>query len=133
MPHKANQITNAPEGVERACEITKHLFQHARGQHETDAETIDAIARQSRLSPAAIRRFIQPSRRPKDVSLSVWQRLLGAYRRYLQRELAALEAEIRTLEFLDSDDRALCAVLDQAKALVHRIEMVAAPHDDRTE
>jgi hypothetical protein len=133
MPHKANQFETPASGVERACEIAKHLVKQARGHHDTDADALREIARHTRLSPAALRRFVQPSRRPKDLPLSVWQRLLGAYRRYLQRELAALEAEIRTLEFLDPDDRALRACLDKAKDLVARIEMAAEPHDDRTE
>lgn len=126
MPHIKHQIVNpTPTGVERACHIARNLFNHARGNYETDAATVDAVARQSRLTPAVLRRFLQPSRRPKDVSLGVWSRLVGAYRRHLARELMALQDEIDRLDALEPDDVALQALLHKARALVVEAETAA--------
>lgn len=125
MPHIRNRNLHGPTSVERACDITKNLFNAARGQHATDTETVNAIARQAQLSPAAVRRFLQPSRHPKDVSLGVWGKLVSAYRRYLERQLGALETEIARLEHLDPDDGAILDLLDAAKALVGKIEAAA--------
>lgn len=133
MPHTTHHFEDTPSGVERACQIARQLFNHARGNYDTDQQTVDAVARHARLSPATVRRFIQPSRRPKDVSLGVWGRLLGAYRRYLERELASLEDEIDRLRFLDPDDRAIQDLLHQAEALVSEIEAAAAPVPPRSE
>lgn len=125
MPNAKHHFEEAPTAVERACQIARSLFQHARGNYDNDQQTIAAVARHARLTPAAFRRFIQPSRKPKDVSFTVWQRLLGSYRRYLVRELAALQDEIDRLEHLDPDDAALAALLDKARTLVVEVEAAA--------
>lgn len=125
MPNQRYRFSDGPSSVERACEITKNLFNAARGNYATDTETVTAIARKAQLSPAAVRRFLQPSRRPKDVSLGVWGKLLAAYRGYLERQLATLQAEIHRLEHLDPSDGAILDLLDDAKALVIKIEMAA--------
>lgn len=129
MPNTKDPLPYHPPstGVDRACEIAKSFFNHCRGFHDTDADTVRAIARRSHLTVAEIRQLLQPSRRPKDVRLGVWGRLLGAYRRHLERELAALNAEIIRLEALDPDERAVAALLDKAKALVSEIEAAAPP------
>lgn len=123
MPKQQYQISNGgpPSGVERACEIAKALFQQARGQHETDQQTVDAIARRAQLSPSVVRRFLQPSRRPKDVSLGIWTRLVRAYHRLLNQQLEELKLEILRLEALDPDGRALLGLLDKAKAIESKI------------
>ena len=126
MPNSQYRNLHGPTSVERACDITKNLFNAARGNHATDTETVNAIARQAQLSPAAVRRFLQPSRRPKDVSLGVWGKLLAAYRRYLERQLAAIKLEIVRVEALDPDDGAILDLLDEAKNLVARIEAAAS-------
>ena len=126
MPNSQYRNLHGPTSVERACDITKNLFNAARGNHATDTETVNAIARQAQLSPAAVRRFLQPSRRPKDVSLGVWGKLLAAYRRYLARQLAAIKLEIVRVEALDPDDGAILDLLDEAKNLVARIEAAAS-------
>lgn len=133
MPNEQYRILHGPEPVERACEITKSLFNAARGNHATDTETVVAIARKAQLSPAAVRKFLQPSRRPKDVSVGVYSRLRAAYRRSLERQLDALKLEIVRVEALDPDDGALLDLLDDAKALVSKIEAVAPalPPTDR--
>lgn len=125
MRNSQYRISHGADGVERASEIAKSLFNTARGNYETDQQTVAAIARQAQLTPAAVRRFLQPSRRPKDVSLTVWARLVSAYRRYLEQRLAALQTEIARVDALDTDDRALGDLLDEAKALVSRIEAAA--------
>lgn len=131
MSKPQNQFSHRPSGppaasgVERACDITRSLFNAARGSYQNDAETIQSIAERARLTPAVVRRFLQPSRRPKDVSLGVWQRLVFAYRRLLNQQLQALETEIHRLEALDPHDGAIRALLDDAKALVRKIESAA--------
>lgn len=125
MPHAKHQNLHTPTGVERACEIAKSLINHARGNYETDSQTVDAVARKARITPAVLRRFLQPSRRPKDVSLSIWQRLVAAYRRHLELELAALQDEIDRLAYLEPDDAAMESLLGKARALCREIEAAA--------
>lgn len=129
MPHKSDPFWHHPPStVERACDIARSLFNHARGHHDTDAATVRTIARRAHLTPAEVRRLLQPSRRPKDVRLGVWQRLLGAYRAYLQRELVDLQNEIARLDHLEPDDAALQDLLHQARALCREIEAAAPRH-----
>ena len=132
MPNTKYRNLHGPTSVERACDITKSLFNAARGNHATDTETVNAIARAAQLSPAAVRRFLQPSRHPKDVSLGVWGKLVATYRRYLERQLSALEAEIARLEHLDPDDGAILDLLDDAKNLVSKVEALAPPPGPRS-
>lgn len=127
MPKNISHFDTPPSGVDRACHIARSLFQHCRGQHDTDADTIRTIARQSKLSPATLRRFLQPSRRPKDVSLGIWDRLVGAYRRHLARELAALEDEISRLRYLDPADAAAEELLHKAEAIADQIRAALPP------
>lgn len=135
MPNIRYRNLHGPTSVERACEITRNLFNAARGNYATDTETVSAIARKAQLSPAAVRRFLQPSRHPKDVSLGVWSKLLAAYRRYLEHQLAALQAEVSRLEHLDPDDDALCRLVDEAKDLARKAEAIAekVPAGKRTD
>lgn len=133
MPNKISHFDTPPSGVDRACQIARNLFNHARGNHETDADAINAIAHQSRLTPAALRRFLQPSRKPKDVSLGVWGRLVGAYRRYLQRELAELQLEIDRLAHLDPDDGALLSLLSETESLQRQIRDALPPEPSGTD
>lgn len=125
MPNDRYQNLHGPTSVERACDVTRNLFNAARGNYATDTETVNAIARKAQLSPASVRKFLQPSRRPKDVTLAVWAKLRTAYRRYLEQQLAALQGEIARLEHLDPDDGAILDLLDDAKALVSKIEAAA--------
>ena len=130
MPNvKAHFSHNGPEisGVERASQIAKQLFYIERGKHENDQQCINAIARQSQLAPSIIRRFLLPSRAPKEVGFSVWTRLRTAYRRQLERQLHKLEDEIARLEHLEPDDVAVLSLLCNAKALVSEIEALAGP------
>lgn len=127
------QVVNRPvDAVERAESIVQLMYRAARGSYETDRQTVQAIARQAQLSPGVVRRFLQPSRRPKDVSLTVWTRLVDAYRRLLQRQLDGVRAEISRIEALQRNghgvDRA-AALMAEAQALVARIE--AQIGDDR--
>lgn len=128
--HSLFEYHHTESGVDRACEIAKSLFQHARGNHDTDAATVRTIARRAHLTPAEVRQLLQPSRRPKDVRLGVWQRLLGSYRAFLARELAALEDEIARLQFLEPDDAALQDLLHKAEALAGEVRAALPPQSD---
>lgn len=132
MPNRLSLFQYHPSAssVDRACQIAKQLFQHSRGNHDTDAATVRTIARRAQLTPAEIRQLLQPSRRPKDVRLGVWQRLVTAYRRFLARELAALEDEIARLEHLEPDDAALQDLLRKARALCGEIETALPPQSE---
>ena len=112
-------------GVERAANIAKQIFYSARGNYESDQQCIDAIARRERLSPSVFRRLLQPSRRPKEVGLTVWSRLCAAYRRQLERQLAQLTDEIDRLEYLEPSDAAVRRLLDDAQALTRKIAAFA--------
>lgn len=125
MNTKCGISNDASSGVERATELVKAFFQAARGRHENDDETVRDIAQRARISPAEVRKYLQPSRRPKDVSLGVWSRLAGAYCRYLRQQLGALELEISRIEGLDPHDRALRDLLDDAEGLVRKIKAAA--------
>lgn len=130
MPKSIYQLAHHPAGVDRACEIARSLIHAAMGTHDTDHSAIQAVARTARLTPAVLRRFVQPSRRPKSVDLTVWERLVAAYRQYLRRRLAQLETEIAALEHLDPSERALLDLLDEARALVGQIEAFTQARDD---
>jgi hypothetical protein len=120
------QSLNEPiDAVERAEGIVQLMYRAARGSHETDQQTVQFIARQAQLSPSVVRRFLQPSRRPKDVSLTTWSRLVAAYRRLLQRQLDAVRIEISRIEHMQRDQNGMdgaAALMGEAKALVARIE-----------
>lgn len=119
------QSVNHIDAVERAESIVQLMFRAARGNHETDRQTVAAIARQAQLSPSVVRRFLQPSRRPKDVSLTTWQRLVDAYRRLLQRQLDAVKTEICRIEAVQRgghDVAGAAALMAEAQALVARLE-----------
>lgn len=126
MNTKCGFSNDALSGVERATELVQAFFQASRGRHANDDQTVRDIAQRARISPAEVRKFLQPSRRPKDVSFSVWCRLSGAYARYLRQQLHVLEMEIARLDHLDPDDRALRHLLDDAEGLVRNIKAAAA-------
>lgn len=126
MPKISYQISDgATEGVERACEIAKQLITSARGQYDTEEQCLDAVARRAKLTPSKLRQLIQPSRRPKEVGLTVWTRLCAAYRRQLERQLHQLEDEIARLDDLDPDDAAVVRLLHDAENLAGKIRAVA--------
>lgn len=129
MNTKCGFSNDASSGVERATELVQAFFQASRGRHENDDQTVRDIAQRARISPAEVRKFLQPSRRPKDVSLGVWSRLFGAYSRYLRQQLHALEIEIARLDGLDPHDRALRDLLDDAEGLVRKIKAATADNE----
>jgi hypothetical protein len=126
MPHEKYQFSHAgPSAVDRACDVAKQLISSARGQYDNEQQCVEAVARKANLTPAVLRRFLQPSKRPKEVGYSVWTRLLSAYRRQLEKQLHQLEDEIARLDHLEPDDRALVALLYDAEALVSKIKATA--------
>ena len=122
MPELRNQFWNGgASGVDVVETITRDFLKQCRGQYETDHDAITAIARHAHVTPSVMRRFIQPSRRPKSVSLDIFRRIRSAYADYLRGQLAALEAKIARVEALDPDDRALRDLAVQVEALASRI------------
>ena len=128
MPNVKEQFSHADptSAVDRACEIARELLNTSRGNYETDKQCIEAVARKSRLTPAILRRFLQPCRRPKEVGLSVWTALQAAYRAQLEQQLAHLQDEIERLEACSPNQRAVLDLLDDAKNLVRKIEGAAS-------
>ena len=118
----ANKTIRFPNGVDRAIDITTNLLKLVRRQHGNDRQAISEIAGSARVSPAAVRNFIHPSRRPKKVDVDVLDGLRGAYLRFLRQQLAALNNEILRIETMGIADGTLPHLLDEAQALVARIE-----------
>lgn len=124
MSKQAYQFANTrpASGVALVESITRAFLKQARGHYVSDQAAIAAIARRAHVSPAAIRRFVQPSRRPKTVSLELWQRIRAAYADFLRSQLRALEHDIARIETLDPADGALRNLVDEAEALAQRIK-----------
>lgn len=118
-----DQLRCGNTGVEAAIRLTTELVELKRGPAGGTQAAIRSVAGECRLSPAIIRKFVQPSRRPKDVGLAVWDRLWRSYAQYLRREIARLENDIRRIEALgNADRRAAQHLVDEAEALVRRIK-----------
>lgn len=116
--YQFQNLDRPPSGVGTVEAMARDFVKQSRGHYETDTA---AIARRAHVSPAAIRRFVQPSRRPKSVSLELWQRLRAAYSEFLRGQVAALERDIARVEALDPADRALRDLAAEAEALARRI------------
>lgn len=117
---------NAAETVDQAVDLAVKLLALKRGDC-TNGKTIERalreVASDSRVGFSQLRRLIHPSRRPKSVSLDLWQRLSDCYVRFLRRELSRLQTEIARVEALrGADDAALRELVDEAEALARRIK-----------
>lgn len=119
MTSRRGQFLN---GVDQAVLFTTGLLKTQRQHYETDIEAIDAVSGQTRLTPSVLRKFLQPSRRPKAVDFDVVGCLRRAYLRMLNQQLDALRTEIAVVEALGAREGAVSDLLDEAKALVGRIE-----------
>lgn len=124
MQNGPNHFPKRPpvSGVEKAINIARSLVALNRGTHGTESAAIAATASQCRLSPAVLRRFVYPSRRPKSVGLDIWQCLRGGYLAVLRKQLAALETEIARVERLGDPDGAVQDLLHKARALQDQAE-----------
>lgn len=88
-------------GVDEAIRLATELVRLTkRGQQGGTARAIEEVARYASVTESDIRRLVQPSRRPKIVSLDLWGHLWGAYLAYLERELRRLEAEVARVQAL---------------------------------
>lgn len=119
--YQFQNLDRSPSGVGTVEAMARDFLQQSRGLYDTDQAAIAAIARKAHVSPAALRRFVQPSRRPKSVSLELWQRLRTAYSEFLRGQVAALERDIARVEALDPADRALRDLAAEAEDLARRI------------
>lgn len=126
MPKPHFQFSQeATAEVDRACEIARNIFSSCRGQYDTEKQCVDAVARQTHLTPSVLRSLLYPSKRRKDVSHSVWTRLIAAYGRHLERQLHRLEDEIARLSDCGSADTDVLRLLHDAEALAEKIRAVA--------
>lgn len=85
-------------------------------------DAVKSVARHCKLSPSFVRGLVHPSRRPKVIDARWLCRLWDAYLAHLRRQLADLELELARCEALGSARRPPRDLLDEAQALVRRIE-----------
>lgn len=110
-------------GVDQATGLVTELVLAKRGQSGGTQQAIRKVAHDCRVSPATVRKYFQPSRRPKDIPLGVWQRLWHGYRCHIERQLAQLETDLARIEALGgAGDSAGQHLVDEAEALVSRIK-----------
>lgn len=120
MRYEANQISDA--GVRQASRLVTEMIQARRGHAGGTDAAIRSIARDCRVTPAQVRRYFQPSRRPKDIGLGLWGRLWAGYVRYLETRIASLEQNLLRLRARgDIDPRACEDLAAEAEALIGRI------------
>ena len=119
MPHLADRSLNA---VEQAALMAQELTEGVQSDEGTKQSAARAAARRAGISFAQFSALLQPSRRRKYLDVAIWQRMRAAYLAHLRRKLVALQAEIVMAEALDASDRATLDLLDDAKALVSKIE-----------
>ena len=110
-------------GVREATRLVTELVNAKRGTSGGTHAAIRTVSVECNITAAQVRRLLQPSRRPKDVGLGIWLRITHAYRRYLLRQIAALEQELRVMEALGNvDPRTAGDLAAEAEALRRRIK-----------
>ena len=119
MPHLADRSLNA---VEQAALMAQELTEGVQSDEGTKQSAARAAARRAGISFAQFSPLLQPSCRRIYLDVAIWQRMRAAYLAHLRRKLVALQAEIVMAEALDAPDRATLDLLDDAKALVSKIE-----------
>lgn len=118
-----NHFPNASEdGVEQARLFVTELVRAfiMRGKSDNTTEAISSVAHYCRVNRSDVRRFYQPSRGPKAVSVRLWNRLWRGYASYLRRELADIENRLAALDKMDSAARGDLVV--EAQDLIARIK-----------
>ncbi len=128
MRNSPNQKVNYAgpvSGVDRTVSIATQFVALSRGHHGSEQAAIAHAARQCRVTPSVLKRFVYPSKRPKSVSLDIWERLRSGYLRFLRSQLDHLETEVSRVEHLGIDDRAAGDLAVKARSLVARIEAAA--------
>ena len=112
----------ADAAVEQASAIATD-FIAAKGGSEKQGkhDALRAVARECRISASSLRKFIQPSRRPKSIGVDLWQRLRGGYIAFLRRQLHDIQSRIDAVEAMGTPGPDILDLLDEAQALVGRI------------
>lgn len=121
MTYQGNQF---PNGVGEAVSFVKDMV-HAKRETcgEDTRAAIEAVARDCRVSPATVRKFIHPSRHPKDVGVGVWGQIWRAYRQFLLGQIERLEQDLRRVESLGNIDPGTAQDLRvEAEALIARLK-----------
>lgn len=119
--NKSVRVWNAATAVEKAAGIAASYLQSCRGPHGTTQSAVRLAASRSGLTEVAIRKLVQPSRKPKSIGLDIWTRLVDAYSQHLYGELSRIEAELQRLHALGAPEGALADLLDRADALADEI------------
>lgn len=120
MEYRRNQFQY---GVAEAIRLVTELVNARRTTSGGTHAAIRTVATDCNITAAQVRRLLQPSRRPKDVGISVWLRITNAYRRYLLRQIAELEQELRVMAALGNvDPRTAGDLAAEAEALRRRIK-----------
>lgn len=109
-------ILNAARSVEMAAAIATD-FTTLTGGHLVASQ-------RAGIDRHAFQRLTQASRRPKQIAVDIWCRLIGAYSQHLRREVARLEAEIRRVDALGAGTRPLEDLLDEVDALADRLRHI---------
>jgi hypothetical protein len=114
--HTPPPILNAARSVEMAAAIATD-FTKLTGGHIVASQ-------RAGIDRHAFQRLTQASRRPKQIAVDVWCRLVDAYARSLRRELSRIEAELRRVDALGATTRPLEDLRDEADALADRIRHI---------
>ncbi len=121
--YELNQFSDMrSSAVDQAIGLVTQLVFSRRGQLGGTDAAIRKIARDCRLSPWQVKRFFQPSRRPKDVTVGVWHTLWRGYAAYLESELAKMEEQLHRAQAVGNADLSQCADLAaEVEALKSRL------------
>lgn len=114
------------DGLSEAVTIARALVEdEARASGEDVREAISTVASRCRVGRGEILKLVHESRRPKDIGLRLWRRLLTVYAAHLRLELARLGAEIDRVEALGGmDHSAVAPLLNEAETLTSRLKVL---------
>ena len=119
--NKLSLFQNASTAVEQAASIATNLVAVCRGNHGTTQSAVRLAASRTGVTEVAIRKLVQPSRKPKSVSVDLWSRLIDGYSAHLHGELSRIEAELARLKALGTPLAALEDLLGQADRVADEI------------
>lgn len=108
---------SASVAVDMASTVAADFTSHCRGQYVIAAQ-------RAGLDRDAFKRLLQPSRKPKTISVDFWHRLVSGYTAHLRRELHRIEAEIERLDRIGSPVAPLEDLMDQVDGVADRLRHI---------